>query len=370
MALTQPTTTTGHASRGPVSRDARPVRQSPRSGVVLACARFGLGGVVAAYLLGLAATLTSIVLGSSQDGWPALLREMILLLLAPLFPLLAAAVLLRARAAMLGLLGPIILLLWLIGPQMIPNVPTAAASGPHFRVLSLNTGAALRLADPDAIVRTVLATMPDVVCLVEAHGNTLTTVGAPLRDEYPYQHGSGEIFVLSRFPLSDERPALMRTGAKDSLHLTVEIDHRLIGLTVVHLQRPDAMPRLRSGARTLYRSGQQFTTGARDAAISELVQYLRAEGGPQIVAGDFNMTPTSAAYQVLSAELRDAFIEGGWGLGHSFPARPSVAGWGVPVPLIRIDYVFHSADLVTVQARVGPHVSSDHLPVLADLALR
>jgi endonuclease/exonuclease/phosphatase family metal-dependent hydrolase len=45
-------------------------------------------------------------------------------------------------------------------------------------------------------------------------------------------------------------------------------------------------------------------------------------------------------------------------------------GWEVSLPLLRIDYIFHSADLATVGARVGPLGGSDHLPIVADLAFR
>ena len=34
------------------------------------------------------------------------------------------------------------------------------------------------------------------------------------------------------------------------------------------------------------------------------------------------------------------------------------------------DYIFHSADLRAVTARVGPDGGSDHLPVVADFAFR
>jgi endonuclease/exonuclease/phosphatase (EEP) superfamily protein YafD len=40
------------------------------------------------------------------------------------------------------------------------------------------------------------------------------------------------------------------------------------------------------------------------------------------------------------------------------------------LPLVRIDYVFHSADLRAISARVGPSTGSEHLPVVADLVFR
>ena len=347
------------------------------SGAASMVLRACLTVVMVAYGGLLAAALASMAGWSAQEGWPALLREMLHLLALPVVPLLVAACALRAWMLARVFLGVLLLVGWLVGagPMLAGLLPTAssaqaAAAGPQVRVLSLNTGAAQRLADPESIVRTVLATSPDVICLVEAHGDTLATVGRRLIDTYPYQMGSGELFVISRFPLADPRRGVLQNGAKDSLHLTLEIEHRLVGLTVVHLQRPDTLPGLRAGPRALIASGRQFTTAPRDDAVSQLAAYLRAEGGPQIVAGDFNMTPTSAAHRALTARLRDAFQEGGWGLGHSYPIGPSHGLGRLGVPLLRIDYIFHTPDLVTVRARTGPASGSDHLPILADLAFR
>jgi endonuclease/exonuclease/phosphatase family metal-dependent hydrolase len=44
--------------------------------------------------------------------------------------------------------------------------------------------------------------------------------------------------------------------------------------------------------------------------------------------------------------------------------------WEASVPLLRIDYVFHSAELVALHAAAGPDGGSDHLPMAARLAFR
>jgi endonuclease/exonuclease/phosphatase (EEP) superfamily protein YafD len=71
---------------------------------------------------------------------------------------------------------------------------------------------------------------------------------------------------------------------------------------------------------------------------------------------------------MISRHLRDSYQEVGWGFGHTYPTTPQ--SFGISVPLLRIDYVFHSAELVALRARVGPDGGSDHLPVVADLSIR
>ena len=61
--------------------------------------------------------------------------------------------------------------------------------------------------------------------------------------------------------------------------------------------------------------------------------------------------------------LNDSFRETGWGFGHTL--HPAFS----PVPLQRVDYVWHSDEFVATQAFVGQRGGSDHLPFVAKLAL-
>lgn len=58
-----------------------------------------------------------------------------------------------------------------------------------------------------------------------------------------------------------------------------------------------------------------------------------------------------------------SFPSAGWGFGHT--ARMA----HIPFPLLRIDYIWHTADLAARRAYVGPDVGSDHRPVIAELQL-
>jgi endonuclease/exonuclease/phosphatase (EEP) superfamily protein YafD len=330
--------------------------------------RVGLNALVAVYLAGLTAGLAVIGLGSAHNGWPALARELVPVLLLPTPVLIGLALILRARGAILGLLAPLALIVLLYGQGLVPRAtPTADSAG--FRILTFNVGGHQRLDRPAAIVDTVQAASPDVVCLVETSSTAMTTVGDRLHESHPFQASSDSVFVFSRFPLSDVRTNVLHAGTHDSMQVSIEIDHRLVDLTVVHLARVDQYSGLRRGL-SLLRSARTFSTNVRDSAVEDLAALLRAEPGPRILVGDLNMTPTSHAHGVLSQELRDAFFEAGWGLGHTFPARPRAIGLDISLPLIRIDYIFHSDDLVARRAWVGPDGGSDHLPVVADLAFR
>jgi endonuclease/exonuclease/phosphatase (EEP) superfamily protein YafD len=88
--------------------------------------------------------------------------------------------------------------------------------------------------------------------------------------------------------------------------------------------------------------------------------------GPVIMAGDFNATWGHAPFrELLSAGLRDSHVDLGQGLSTTWPR-------GIPLlpSLFRIDHVLLSDGVEAVAVRNGEGPSSDHRPVIADLALR
>jgi len=342
---------------------------SPPSARPVSLWRLALNLVIGLYLLGVIGWFGAIELGSSSTGWAAFLRECFPCIFVPLPVLIVPALLLRAAAATLGLSSMAALLVLMYGAQFAPRQPPYAF-GPEVRVLSFNMGAARRIEQPDAVVRLVRATDPDLVCLVEAPRNADISVGARLSATHPFQTRSDEIFVFSRYPLSDAYSQIVDAGVHDSLQVSVNIGNRLLDLTVVHLLRVDQYRGVRGGLIPLARVAKSFSTDSRDAAIGQLLMQTGSARGPQILVGDFNMTPTSDAHRKVTEQFRDTFEEVGRGFGHTYPTTLTSLGFGISLPLLRIDYIFHSDQLVGRSAWAGPDGGSDHLPVLADLAFR
>ena len=84
---------------------------------------------------------------------------------------------------------------------------------------------------------------------------------------------------------------------------------------------------------------------------------------PTILCGDFNAIPSSATYRLAARSLKDAQLTGNTRPRATFPAR---------CPLMRLDHVFVTDDLIVKQATVLENrlarVASDHLPLLAEIA--
>jgi endonuclease/exonuclease/phosphatase family metal-dependent hydrolase len=79
---------------------------------------------------------------------------------------------------------------------------------------------------------------------------------------------------------------------------------------------------------------------------------------PAVVTGDFNDTPVSYSYALLSDGLKDAFRESGWGLGSTYIGK---------FPSFRIDYIFHSPGLGSENYRRYPEQVSDHHAISCDV---
>ncbi|AXA42691.1 endonuclease/exonuclease/phosphatase family protein (plasmid) [Rhizobium leguminosarum] len=83
---------------------------------------------------------------------------------------------------------------------------------------------------------------------------------------------------------------------------------------------------------------------------------------PTILCGDFNAIPSSATYRLATRSLKDAQLAGGAVARATFPSR---------YPLMRLDHIFVSDDIIVKQAAVLQNrltrVASDHLPLFAEI---
>ncbi len=85
---------------------------------------------------------------------------------------------------------------------------------------------------------------------------------------------------------------------------------------------------------------------------------------PAVLLGDFNATPFSATYRLLSSVLRDA---------QAGSVRTPTATFPSGFPLLRIDHVFLAGEMKVVSVEspydAKARVASDHLPLVVELDL-
>ena len=97
----------------------------------------------------------------------------------------------------------------------------------------------------------------------------------------------------------------------------------------------------------------------RAAQVKLVADHIEHSPYPVILAGDFNDTPHSYAYRIMTRNLKDAF-KTGRGMGPTYV-------WDLPG--FRIDYILYSDDFNALNFKTGSQEYSDHYPISAWLNL-
>lgn len=98
----------------------------------------------------------------------------------------------------------------------------------------------------------------------------------------------------------------------------------------------------------------------RAPQIETVVGFVKKSPYPVILTADFNDTPVSYCYRRMSNELDDAFADAGKGFGQTY---------SFALPLLRIDYLFHSESLRVTDLKTINKNFSDHYPLIAHVLL-
>lgn len=211
--------------------------------------------------------------------------------------------------------------------------------------------------DLHGIVSTIKEAQPDVVALQELVPLMADELLKELEDEYPYHTLSSDIPLAGQGLLS--RYELVQNSAiPDYRYLSATVKFPKGKITIYNIHAPTLFPQ----------SWKKDWMRQREFINEILLQASKIEG-PLLILGDFNTTPLSENYNIIRQEYYDAFEHSGSGFGFTFPARDKF-GIKIPLPLVRIDYIFHSNHLVSNETRVLiNNGGSDHRPVVSLLSL-
>ena len=144
------------------------------------------------------------------------------------------------------------------------------------------------------------------------------------------------------------------------LRADMTMDKQVVHVYVLHLETPregieDWLGDKSSGGAAIERNTQ-----ARMIESAAARRYIDEVGGQFIVLGDFNLPVESRIYRRYWRAFKNAFSEGGWGLGHT--KRTRRIG-------IRIDHVLCGGGCDVSSAHLGEDIGSDHLPLVGKLRI-
>jgi endonuclease/exonuclease/phosphatase (EEP) superfamily protein YafD len=288
-------------------------------------------------------------------------------LFAPL-PLAALlALVARRRAAWTALAIAALLLAGFFGGELTPPSPVVRAEDEAPTLTAMTYNVLYTSDDAAPVAASVAQAAPDVIAFQELTYPRAQALAQEIGARYPYRtpvvadRCYTQVAIWSRYPI-------LRTDEVDpdvfcrQRAVVIDFEGRPVRVVGVH-----AWPY--SG---LDRESVERSFRWRQEQIDLILDTVAGRPEPLILLGDLNSAPASAVHETLSAHLADAFTEAGWGLGHTWPAEGG--RWHrVPYParLVRIDYIFHSAEWRAEEAWVSaPDGVSDHLPVVTRLRLR
>ncbi len=286
-------------------------------------------------------------------------------LFAPLVLVLPLALLSRTRLALLCTLAALGLGAILYMPLFLPRLRFSPepANG-RLTVMTFNLGPGQ--SQPEEVAAAIAEENADIVAVQELTYETAGVLRTRLAKRYPYtilEPNTSNTGVLSRYPIAKREWFRAAGEGRYDLHLTLAVNGTTVHLFAIH----GATPGIEWYGDAPLPIGVDDQDSQRQ--VADITERAKKLNGRVLVAGDFNMSDQSPAYARIASVLRDAYREAGWGLGLTFPHGFQVEGITLPGPLIRIDYIFHSADIFAEQTEVKCEGGSDHCYLVARLAL-
>jgi endonuclease/exonuclease/phosphatase (EEP) superfamily protein YafD len=312
------------------------------------------------------------LLSGDRSGWLSMVNMLAVYLFLPLPLVFAANLYLRRVEIWIGALLGAAVFAWFWGSLFLPKTHSAQAGTNRAETLTVMSYNVLgRQYNPSPAIATMRAENTDVVLIQELNYDLAEAIRRQLDDIYPYQaldpktdvHGMG---VLSKHPLRPVGINLPLTWIGKPQVLEMNWSDRRVTLVNFHMS-----------PTTLHQIDRISDHNRQREAQAQALVDLSRQVGTMIAGGDANSTPLSDAYQILTADLEDAWLQAGFGLGHTFPgsdhprgSRPGIAGVYAPMWMARIDYVFFTPDWQAISARLARFDGvSDHRGVVATLKL-
>jgi vancomycin resistance protein VanJ len=274
---------------------------------------------------------------------------------------LAGIALFSQRRILAALQVPMIVAFVVLYGDLFDPPPPSVQTG-HGQSLTVATfNVHSSASDPAQIADAIVQLDVDIVGLQELEPDFVDALRQYIGDDYPYwvydpqptgdDHATG---LLSRFPVV----LVEQYYPPDNMRhrrVVLNVNDQPLAVYLTHFTRPQNSF-----------SPRAYDARARERMMGRLEEALKAESYPALVLCDCNMTDQSNTYHRMDRLLDDSFREAGWGLGATFPTHEG----GLPFPVLRIDYVWHSEHFSVSDVFVADNGgTSDHFPVVARLVL-
>jgi endonuclease/exonuclease/phosphatase family metal-dependent hydrolase len=230
----------------------------------------------------------------------------------------------------------------------------------------------------------------DVLCLQEFHTSTLPDFYdniTPIQNElgYPYFYFSFDTdgdslfyssIIFSRYPIVDSglirypRPTLPDV----LLHADIKVNNDTVRIYTTHLQSLqlgkkdyERINKIKSAEDSLLSNSRSILSKLKRGISNRSIQadiisdVLEDSPHPVLFCADLNDIPNSYTYHTVRANMQDAFLKKGFGIGRTFTGLS---------PTLRIDYIFADDHFNIKQFNRVVKNLSDHYMLVADVELK
>lgn len=262
--------------------------------------------------------------------------------------------------------------------------PTRGDEGISLKVMTYNVGMFAhqknvgRESALGSVARFTIENNPDVICFQEFYIKD-TGMIKTLFKEYPYRSShfytvkNGSKFgniTLSRFPIKESGKITFKRST--NLCIYSDIDHygRILRVYNTHLEshsisltslikRISNSPKMSEELFDVH-DKMANTFKKRSRQVDSIAAHSSDCNIPALICGDFNDTPMSYTYHILSRGKEDSFRESGKGMS---------ASYGSLWPLLRIDYILYPNAWWSMSHKTIKVPWSDHYPVIVELII-
>jgi endonuclease/exonuclease/phosphatase family metal-dependent hydrolase len=220
----------------------------------------------------------------------------------------------------------------------------------------------------------------DIVCFQEylANGDfTYEDLRNLFSSTFPYYFqpkDEKDNVIFSRYPIVESKMIKFAKSNNGAVYADIDVNGQIVRVINVHMQTTTfnrmagkiakaRMARDEEAEQALYMSftdNLMHNLKERSRQARVIAELVKQTTSPIILCGDFNDTPGTYTYETLKGDLVDGFQQAGKGYAATYKEFHN---------LLRIDYIFHSPTMQSMNYETMNFDMSDHNPVFMEVGL-
>ena len=244
----------------------------------------------------------------------------------------------------------------------------------NISVMSFNCRSFYNFTDGKSTKKSILEllkkTPVDIVCFQEFPrlAGLPQEVATSTKLPYYYKPKDVSLAIFSKYPIIGK--ATIDQGRNGSTYASIDYKGNAIDIYNIHLksnrisdeankvieEKDLREKRTWLGIKSVL-GKIRATSSTRVEQARKIATHNQKSENAVVVCGDFNETPQSYVYRILSEGLKDSFCEKGFGMGSTYAGK---------IPALRIDFILMSNQLQINEHQIIKTDVSDHYPLISN----